>query len=235
MDLLTLMNLMAWNAQIALLTIVAAILLSALGVVAPGIRYAWWRGLLALCLVLPIVQPWQTAAALQIVQNLDTDLAVRASGSVARRGVGTPPSWFAQIPRSVSAHWVWWTGLLLAAGATTRLAWIAVGLLQLRRLRRAGQPAAPGGGLELAALIETGAELRYVSVLGQPVTFGLLRPVVLLPGSLAAMTPAVQRAVLAHELWHVRRRDWAWVLIEEGIRAAFWFNPAMWWLVSRVQ
>ena len=26
-----------------------------------------------------------------------------------------------------------------------------------------------------------------------------------------------------------------WVLIEEGIRAAFWFNPAMWWVISRVQ
>ena len=41
--------------------------------------------------------------------------------------------------------------------------------------------------------------------------------------------------MLAHELWHVRRRDWAWVLLEEAIRAAFWFNPAMWWLISRVQ
>jgi TonB family protein len=235
MDLLTLMNLIAWSVQIALLTVVAAILLRVLRVDAPGIRYAWWRGLLALCLVLPMVQPWQTAAALQIVQSIDADLAVRASDSVTRRGVGTPPSWVAQFLRSVSAHWVWWTGLVLFAGAAARVAWIAVGLLQLRRLRRTGEPAAPGGGHELAALIEAGAEIRYVSALGQPVTFGLLKPVVLLPGSLAGMTPAVQRAVLAHELWHVRRSDWIWVLIEECIRAAFWFNPAMWWLVSRVQ
>ena len=28
---------------------------------------------------------------------------------------------------------------------------------------------------------------------------------------------------------------WMWVLVEEGIRAAFWFNPAMWWVISRVQ
>jgi TonB family protein len=45
----------------------------------------------------------------------------------------------------------------------------------------------------------------------------------------------VQRAVLAHELWHVRRRDWAWVLVEESVRAALWFNPAIWWLISQVQ
>jgi protein TonB len=41
--------------------------------------------------------------------------------------------------------------------------------------------------------------------------------------------------VLAHELFHVARRDWAWLLAEETVRAAFWFHPAVWWLVSRVQ
>jgi TonB family protein len=235
MDLLTLMNLTAWSVQMALLTIVAAILLRVLRVDAPLIRYAWWRGLLALCLVLPLVQPWQTTAALQIAQNIDADLVGRASDSVARRSAGTLPSWSAQFLRNLATHWVWWTGLVLVAGVLTRLAWMAVGLLQLRRLRRAGAPAAPGGGHELAQLIEAGADIRYVAALGQPVTFGLIRPVVLLPESLTGMAPAVQRAVLAHELWHVRRRDWAWVLIEECIRAAFWFNPAMWWLVSRVQ
>ncbi len=85
------------------------------------------------------------------------------------------------------------------------------------------------------SLIEAGAEIRRVDRLGQPVTFGILSPAVLLPESFARMRPGVQRAVLAHELWHVRRRDWMWVLIEEGIRAAFWFNPAMWWVISRVQ
>ncbi len=88
---------------------------------------------------------------------------------------------------------------------------------------------------ELAALIEAGAEIRRVERLGQPVTFGVLKPAVLLPASFSALPAGVQRAVLAHELWHVRRRDWAWVLLEEAIRAAFWFNPAMWWLISRVQ
>ena len=45
--------------------------------------------------------------------------------------------------------------------------------------------------------------------------------------------PRVRRAVLAHELWHVRRRDWGWVLAEECVRAVLWFNPAVSWLVSR--
>ena len=44
----------------------------------------------------------------------------------------------------------------------------------------------------------------------------------------------VQRAVISHELFHVRRRDWAWLVGEELICALLWFNPAIWWAVSRV-
>src|SRR5262249_42721625 len=47
--------------------------------------------------------------------------------------------------------------------------------------------------------------------------------------------PEVQCVVLTHELWHVRRRDWAWVMAEETLRAMLWFHPAIWWLISQVQ
>ena len=70
--------------------------------------------------------------------------------------------------------------------------------------------------------------------LGQPLTFGLLRPVILLPSTLAQHTIDTRRAVLCHELFHVKRRDWAWLLVEEITCAVLWFNPAVWWLVSRV-
>ncbi|MBA2303227.1 MAG: M56 family metallopeptidase [Acidobacteria bacterium] len=69
----------------------------------------------------------------------------------------------------------------------------------------------------------------------QPVTFGVARPVVLLPETLRMKSLGVRRAVLAHELWHVRRRDWLWSLSEEILRAMLWFHPAIWYLVSRVQ
>jgi TonB family protein len=84
-------------------------------------------------------------------------------------------------------------------------------------------------------LLDAGADVRYVPSLRQPVTFGVVRPVVLLPETLAAMPDGVRRAVFAHELWHVRRRDWLWSLAEEVLRSVLWFNPAIWYLVSRVQ
>jgi len=66
------------------------------------------------------------------------------------------------------------------------------------------------------------------------VTFGLWRPIILLPSSLTRRSHDIQRAVLGHELFHVKRRDWGWLLAEELVCAVLWFNPAIWWLVSRV-
>ena len=131
-----------------------------------------------------------------------------------------------------------WTGILLvvlAAGVLVRLSWLAVGLVRLRRLRRAGDPAPAGDHAALQERLGTHADVRYVPDLAQPVTFGLWRPVVLLPAALHAQPGEIREAVLAHELLHVARRDWAWVLAEEAARAVFWFHPAMWWLISRVQ
>jgi len=45
----------------------------------------------------------------------------------------------------------------------------------------------------------------------------------------------IQRAVVGHELIHVRRRDWAWLLVEEIALSVFWFHPAAWWVASRIQ
>jgi len=42
-------------------------------------------------------------------------------------------------------------------------------------------------------------------------------------------------AIACHELIHVVRRDWLFVMAEELIRAAFWFHPAVWFVLSRIQ
>jgi TonB family protein len=49
------------------------------------------------------------------------------------------------------------------------------------------------------------------------------------------MDPQAQRTVACHELLHVARRDWPWIVVEEVARAVFWFHPAVWWLVERIQ
>jgi len=228
-------NLFQWSAQVALVTIAGAAIMRLVRVEAPALRHTFWRALLLACLALPLVQPWPPSPPASAV-NPDATLAAELAAPSAPGVAPVSPSAFAMLRRAVVRRWPVWIGFVLAAGAVVRLIWLAAGLLRLRRLCKLGEPAAPDGTYDdLAARIQARADVRYVSRIGQPVTFGVFSPVVLLPESFSTLDGTLQRAVLAHELWHVRRRDWAWVLAEESIRAVLWFHPAIWWLVSKVQ
>ena len=78
------------------------------------------------------------------------------------------------------------------------------------------------------------AELLLTDEVDSPATVGVWRPVVLLPRRVLDLPVSVQRAVLAHELIHVRRRDWLSTILEELICAALWFHPAARVLASRI-
>ena len=68
-----------------------------------------------------------------------------------------------------------------------------------------------------------------------PITFGLFDPIVIVPPGVLELDAEVQEAIAYHELLHVRRRDWVDEVFEELVRTVFWFHPAMWWLVDRIQ
>jgi TonB family protein len=46
---------------------------------------------------------------------------------------------------------------------------------------------------------------------------------------------ALREAIACHELMHVHRRDWLFVLAEETVRSLLWFHPAVWYVLSRIQ
>jgi len=225
MDATLLGNLVAYSAQVALLVVVGAGLAALVRVDAAGVRYVYWRGLLALCLILP----WLPVRRSVVVTIADTvPIALLPSSSVSV-GAQTAP-----VPAGVT-DWVALLGWVIVAGVVLRLFWVGLGLWRLRRLSRAGIIAAPCFIHEEAQdLVRARAEIRYVSS-GQPVTFGFRRPVVLLPEMLRAQPAQIQQLVLCHELFHVRRRDWIWVVAEEIVKAALWFHPAVLWLIARVR
>ena len=70
--------------------------------------------------------------------------------------------------------------------------------------------------------------LRSGPSVSVPVTFGLVRPVILLPDG-AAFWPAERlRVALLHELAHIRRGDWATQTVARLVCALFWHNPLVW-------
>jgi TonB family protein len=61
-----------------------------------------------------------------------------------------------------------------------------------------------------------------------PTTWGLLRPVVLLPAGSREWDWQRLGIVLRHELGHVRRLDWLTQMLAHIACAVYWFNPLAW-------
>ncbi len=66
-------------------------------------------------------------------------------------------------------------------------------------------------------------------VAASPMTWGCLRPTILLPADARDWEQERVRAVLLHELAHVARNDWAaQVLLARTVCALYWFHPLVW-------
>ena len=219
MSSLSIANVIAYVIQVSLIAAVTGAFMTLLRVRNPEVRYWCWRALLLFAIALPLVQPWETVTV--IVPPEPVSAVV--TGILASSTLAAPA-------RSLELNPVL---IAIVAGMTLRLLWLAAGAFRLRQIaRRAQSDLADAAALQ--ELIDTAADIRYSRDLAQPATCGIRQPVVLLPVRLRTLNAAIRRAVLAHELVHVRRRDWTALMLEEILRAVFWFNPAVWWLVDRV-
>ena len=68
-----------------------------------------------------------------------------------------------------------------------------------------------------------------------PLTWGVLRPVILLPAEARGWEHERLALVLRHELAHVRRLDDVAHLVAWIACALHWFNPLVWWAASRMR
>lgn len=106
---------------------------------------------------------------------------------------------------------VWAIGVLLASWPLVR------GLVGLELLRYRATPDPTEAGV-----------LQSEAVTG-PLTWGLLRPVIVLPTGAQAWPASHRAAALAHERAHIARRDWIVHLCVWSVSALFWFHPLVWW------
>jgi beta-lactamase regulating signal transducer with metallopeptidase domain len=74
-----------------------------------------------------------------------------------------------------------------------------------------------------------GTALLTSDELASPISWGLMRPVILL-NTRAVEASGEAEAIIAHELAHVARMDWIKLLLARVATALFWFNPLVWML-----
>jgi hypothetical protein len=70
---------------------------------------------------------------------------------------------------------------------------------------------------------------------GLLVTYGVVRPRIVLPSTVATWPDERIDVVLAHELAHIRRGDWVAQILAQIVRAWCWFNPLVWIAARRLR
>ncbi|PPK88710.1 beta-lactamase regulating signal transducer with metallopeptidase domain [Neolewinella xylanilytica] len=80
--------------------------------------------------------------------------------------------------------------------------------------------------------------VRYLTSgrVSSPFTAGWLRPVVLLPGDmLTSLRESQVMTILAHELAHIKRQDFAVNVLQTFLTTFFFYHPGVWWMSARIQ
>ena len=89
--------------------------------------------------------------------------------------------------------------------------------------------------------IPKGIQIRQSDEISAPLTYGVFRPVILLPKLILDSKDSESKSrlldfALMHELTHIRRFDPAIKLLAIAVCCVHWFNPAVWlmaWLLNR--
>ena len=136
--------------------------------------------------------------------------------------------------------WRIWLMALWALGSAASFARMLAACTAIRTIRRSARPWSDEGistALARALRIEHPVDVLEFNLpksspgvhsANMPMTFGVLRPFILIPANAAAWTAERRRVVLLHELAHVRRGDVATHLLARTAWCLYWWNPLAW-------
>ena len=164
----------------------------------------------------PQVDPnYQTAGSLNAIQETSANSASQASG------------W-----RTMSTLWTC-IGIAWVIGMLIVITPLLAGLVGIWRIAGRSRRITDGSLAALADELvgQLGIKRRVTllrSEVEMPLTWGIIRPQILIPADAKNWSTDQQRAVLLHELAHIQRWDWLTQTIAQISCAIYWFNPLVW-------
>jgi TonB family protein len=154
-------------------------------------------------------------AALVVMALLLIPVPVPQTMRMTIDATATAPGTVSAAARSIRVFPIVWSII----AALLLLRWGA-GILRLYRITRQSRSA---GAVRVSDSIHT------------PMTWGAIRPVILLPAYVEDW-PAEQRdVVIQHERAHIERRDWLWQGFAQVMTAVFWFHPLVWLALAEIR
>lgn len=145
------------------------------------------------------------------------------------------------VPQAPRTDWMMWIVGLWAAGGAVLLLRLAYGVLRIWWVERRSAELADAGWTSLTDGLARRLRIgRMVTLLrgehaSVPMTWGIVRPVVLLPAEADGWSEERRTVVLAHELAHIRRWDALTQWIAHLAVAVHWYNPLVWAAARRLR
>jgi TonB family protein len=195
-------------------------------------RHLLWTAAFTALLLLPFLSaslpslhfaPAEKILTPMITFTADATAHAERNRSAPARAVSTQPAKSRMNSGNILA--IFW-----ALGAALGCVRLLLGCLAVARLRSRSNVAHDSDFAELAremgvrgnvALFETPAG-------SMPMTAGWFRPTIFLPNDASAWTAEKRRAVMLHELAHVRRGDVATQVVARIALSLYWWNPLAW-------
>jgi len=245
-----------WNGPMLLLLAKATlILVAALGITvamqrgSAGARHLVWLATLAIVLLVPAVTAWVPQLPLRIlparaessvittptpalpaaVENRTTSVSTPAPAITAPQAIVTEKGGFFSSMNGLSLALTIWAVIALALGV-----WLAYGALAVRRIVRGSHPLDTSDWLNPLYEVADRLELdEPPALLGSseakmPFACGFLKPTIVLPSDCDTWSSDRRRAVLLHELAHVKRHDLVGHTLGRLACAIYWFHPLVW-------
>lgn len=160
-------------------------------------------GLVALPLLRQWTPRWETLAA-PVAGLAEATAPLRTVVDVTASRTGSLP-----VPGNLWL-WIWMAGAAVVAARYARSQWAAA---------RVVDRSEPIAGLP-GVLLSDDAQV--------PMVCGMVRPVIVVPGSARGWTEAQLESVLAHERMHIERNDLWWHALAQAACALYWPQPLVW-------
>ncbi len=200
-----------------------------------AVRHLWLAAAFAVLFVLPlgsaiapaIRRPVQVAPPSAVMTTLTSLSATFAPAATAPQAVPSSPA--APPPQAVRPI-SWLICWIVGAGLCS---WpVLLGLRELRAVRRDARPWKRGRHLveALSRDLSLGrhVEIALHPVVSGPITYGIVRPMIVMPADVEEWADEDVTRAIVHELEHVRRADWFTLCLARAICVVYWFHPLVW-------
>ena len=187
----------------------------------------------------------RTEAAMSVSLDPNSQRTIPAPAPPTAPSISTPatPQIIVEPPQQsvakspgLSTYSRWTLGVvgLWAVGVVAVALRFLVGIVALRRIRKRSEPVADVrfrlAGIKVARSmgIKRRVQFMWGDANGMPLTWGWIRPTVLLPDEAREWPAEKTLAVLKHELAHIKRNDCLVQTLVYVVCAFYWFNPLVW-------